>query len=342
MKTFLVGGAVRDKILGRPSKDHDHVVTDVTHPELISKGYLQVGKEHSVFLHPETREEYTLAENLLEDLGRRDLTMNAMALEDDKLIDPYGGVSDLKNKVLKHVKDENFYKDPLRVYRVFRFAAEFPDFEISPETMQLLKDVSLSSGFREILPERILKELEKVLGSIKPQRFFQLLKSNGLLQFHFKELDNLPEEKWARTLEVLKNLSLGKNRSPHTEYASLFIYSDEVAACEMSDRLLVSNEWKLSARIASKFSTQIMKGMSSERLLDIFYQMDAFRRPFTIMTLSQLLAGNGQNADSEFILRSYQVVAGISAGDISSELTGKDIGQAIKEKRLEKLKILLN
>lgn len=342
MKTFLVGGAVRDKILGRPSKDHDHVVTEITHPELILKGYIQVGKDHSVYLHPETREEYTLAENLLEDLGRRDLTMNAMALEDDKLIDPYGGMSDLKNKVLKHIKAENFYTDPLRVYRVFRFAAEFPDFEISPETMQLLKDVSLSSGFRDIYPERILKELEKVLGTDGPQRFFELLKSTGVLQIHFKELGSLPEEKWSRSLEVLKNLSRGKNRSLHTEYASLFIYSDEVAACELSDRLLVSNEWKLSAKIASKFFTHIKTDLSSEGLLDILYQIDAFRRPFTIMTLAQLLAGNGQDADSEFLLRSYQAVDGISALDVSTELTGKDIGQAIKEKRLEKLKHLLN
>lgn len=342
MRAFLVGGAVRDKILRRPSKDRDHVVTEITHPELISLGFIQVGKEHSVYLHPETREEYTLAESLQEDLGRRDLTMNAMAMEGDKLIDPFGGERDLKDKVLKHVKDENFYTDPLRVYRVFRFAAEFPDFEISPETLNLLKNVSSSSGFREILPERILKELEKVFSSPSPERFFFLLKENRILGVHFEELDNLSVEKWLSTLNVLKHLSLNPGRFLHAEYAALFIYADEASATELSQRLLVPNEWKLSARIAAKFFTHINIQMAAGDLLDIFYQIDAFRRPFTVMTLVQLLIGNGQNAEGEFFLRSFHCVAEISASDVSANLTGKDIGQAIKVKRLEKLKTLLN
>lgn len=338
MKTFLVGGAVRDKILGRSSKDQDHVVTETSHPELITKGFIQVGKDHSVYLHPETREEYTLAEDLLEDLGRRDLTMNAMALEGDKLVDPYGGERDLKNRVLKHVKDENFYTDPLRVYRVFRFAAEFPEFDILPETLQLLKDVSLSSGFRDILPERILKELEKVFGTVEPHRFFSLLKENRILHIHFKELDDLPSDKWSRSLEILKNLSLGPSRFLQTEYASLFLFTGEAAANNFSERLLVSNEWKLSARNAAKFFSKITSGMSPEALIDILYEIDAFRRPYLIINLAALLTANGQSLDSEFLLRSFHETLEISAGDVPTDIRGKQIGDAIREKRLARLK----
>lgn len=342
MRTYLVGGAVRDKLLGRPSKDRDHVVTDTTHEELISMGFIQVGKEHTVYLHPKTREEYTLAANINEDLKRRDLTINAMAIEGDTLIDPFGGADDLSGKILRHIQEENFYLDPLRVYRILRFAAEFPEFQIFSGTLQLIKDVSLSSGFTEILPERIVKELGKVLSSENPARFFHLLKQTRILKIHFKELDDLPDVEWQQTLKVMDKLSSESDRALHVKYASLFIFTKEEEAIAVSERLLVSNDWKFSARTAARYFTCLGLRSSPEDLIDSFYLMDAFRRPFLIMTLIRLLGANEQNADSEFVFKAFRLASDITSKDVSHDLAGKEIGLAIKEKRLTKLKSSLS
>lgn len=118
MKTYIVGGHVRDLILGIIPKDKDFVVTDSTATELLSLNYIPVGKSHQVFLHPETKEEYTLTNDLYQDLARRDLTINALALDGERIIDYFGGVKDIKNQLLKHIDESNFYHDPLRVFRV--------------------------------------------------------------------------------------------------------------------------------------------------------------------------------------------------------------------------------
>ena len=210
MKTYLVGGAVRDKLLGIPVKDRDWVVVGATPEEMIKEGFKAVGEDFPVFLHPNTKEEYALARTerksgegykgfvfysspeitLEDDLKRRDLTINAIA-EDEygNLIDPYSGETDLKNGVLRHVSSA-FVEDPLRVLRVARFAACF-GFKISDETMQLLKIISKSDELDALVPERVWSEMEKALAGKYPTRFILALRSCYALEKLFHEIDAL-------------------------------------------------------------------------------------------------------------------------------------------------------
>lgn len=210
MKTYLVGGAVRDKLLGIPVKDRDWVVVGATPEEMIKEGFKAVGEDFPVFLHPNTKEEYALARTerksgkgykgfvffsspdvtLEDDLKRRDLTINAIA-EDEygNLIDPCSGEADLKNGVLRHVSSA-FVEDPLRVLRVARFAACF-GFKISDETMQLLKIISKSDELDALVPERVWSEMEKALAGKYPTRFILVLRSCHALEKLFHEIDAL-------------------------------------------------------------------------------------------------------------------------------------------------------
>lgn len=222
-KIYLVGGAVRDALLGLPVKERDWVVVGATPEWMLQQGFQLVGKDFPVFLHPETHEEYALARTerkqgrgyhgfvfnaspevtLEEDLRRRDLTINAMAqdLETGEIIDPYGGRKDLENRVLRHVS-EAFREDPLRVLRVARFAAKLAPlgFVLAPETQTLLTDMSASGELEALTPERVWKEVEKALHTDTPQVFFQVLHQVGALNVLFPEiaaLDGVPQPaKW--------------------------------------------------------------------------------------------------------------------------------------------------
>src|SRR4051812_10969819 len=175
MRSFRVGGAVRDALLGLPVNDTDWVVVGATPDEMIAAGYLPVGKDFPVFLHPETREEYALARTerktargyhgfvfhtspdvtLEQDLARRDLTINAIAqAEDGTLIDPYSGQEDVRDRVLRHVTDA-FREDPVRILRVARFAARFTDFKLAPETLALMQDMVADGEADHLVPERV-------------------------------------------------------------------------------------------------------------------------------------------------------------------------------------------
>ena len=213
MKIYMVGGAVRDKLLGLPVQDHDWVVVGATPETLTAQGFLPVGKDFPVFLHPVTREEYALARTerntargyrgfeiyaapevtLEQDLARRDLTINAIAapahLETDgagfepdvsALIDPYGGQSDLRHKVLRHVTDA-FREDPVRILRLARFAARFADFSIAPETLALMQDMVADGEVDGLVPERVWQELARGLMEPQPSRMLQVLRESGAL-----------------------------------------------------------------------------------------------------------------------------------------------------------------
>jgi tRNA nucleotidyltransferase (CCA-adding enzyme) len=213
MHVFLVGGAVRDQLLGIAVKDRDYVVIQSTPEKMLAKGFTQVGKDFPVFLHPTTGEEYALARterkqssghkgftcyagqdvSLEEDLARRDLTINAIAQSvDQQLIDPYLGQKDLKNKILRHVSPA-FIEDPLRVLRVARFAARFAKlgFTIASQTQQLMADITTSGELQSLPPERIWAETEKALETDSPQVYFQVLRDCGALAALFPEIDNL-------------------------------------------------------------------------------------------------------------------------------------------------------
>lgn len=219
MKTYLVGGGVRDKLLGLPIKDRDWVVVGSSPEEMIANGFQPVGKDFPVFLHPKTHEEYALARTerktapgykgfivhaepnvtLEEDLARRDLTINAIAqAEDGTLIDPYHGQQDLKDKILRHVSPA-FVEDPVRVLRIARFAARF-DFTIADETLILIKKMVDAKELDYLVPERVWQEVEKALATAKPSLFFMALREAGALKSLFPEVDCLfgvPQEpKW--------------------------------------------------------------------------------------------------------------------------------------------------
>lgn len=213
MKTFLVGGAVRDALLRLPVKDRDWVVVGATPDNMLEQGYQQVGRDFPVFLHPRSREEYALARTerkngkgytgfvtqfapdvtLEQDLQRRDLTINAIAQADDgSLIDPYHGQLDLANRTLRHVSSA-FNEDPLRVLRVARFAARFAhlNFRVADETQALMREMAESGELADLTAERVWKETEKALLTRNPQVYFQVLRDCGALQVLFPELDAL-------------------------------------------------------------------------------------------------------------------------------------------------------
>jgi tRNA nucleotidyltransferase (CCA-adding enzyme) len=213
LKHYLVGGAVRDKLLNRDVYDRDWVVIESTPKEMLSLGFSQVGKDFPVFLHPETKEEYALARterkqgegytgficnadpsvSLEEDLIRRDLTINAMAMDDSgKIIDPYNGQNDLNNRVLRHVSDA-FIEDPLRVLRVARFAARFHEynFTIADETLLIMQKISNSGELATLSGERIWQEMSRSLEEKHPDVFFQTLRDCHALEKIWPELNAL-------------------------------------------------------------------------------------------------------------------------------------------------------
>jgi tRNA nucleotidyltransferase (CCA-adding enzyme) len=225
MKTYVVGGAVRDGLLGLPVQDRDHVVVGATPQDMLSKGFTPVGKDFPVFLHPKTHEEYALARTerktapgykgfvfhtsadvtLEEDLIRRDLTINAIAqAEDGSLIDPFGGRRDLQAKVFRHVSPA-FSEDPLRILRLARFAARFTEFTVADETTALMRQMVQAGEVDALVPERVWQELARGLMESKPSRMFGVLRTCGALQRIFPEMDalfgNPPPEKHSPEIE---------------------------------------------------------------------------------------------------------------------------------------------
>ena len=218
MKTYLVGGAVRDTLLGRPYTERDYVVVGAQPDDLLALGYRAVGKDFPVFLHPQSGDQYALARTerktgagyygfatrfspdvtLEEDLARRDLTINAMArpIGDDAdpldVVDPYGGRRDLEARVLRHVSPA-FVEDPLRVLRVARFAARFAPlgFTIATETLALMQEIVRSGEMQALVAERVWVETERALGEAQPTVYFQVLRDCGALAALFPEIDRL-------------------------------------------------------------------------------------------------------------------------------------------------------
>ena len=215
MKIYMVGGAVRDRLLDLPVHDHDWVVVGSTPEEMQALGYVPVGKDFPVFLHPRTHEEYALARterksgrgyhgfqiaaspdvSLEQDLARRDLTINAIASPAawtgaEGVFDPYHGLQDLQDKVLRHVTDA-FREDPVRILRLARFAARFADFSIAPETMDLMRQMVLDGEVDALVPERVWQELARGLMEQQPSRMFTVLRDCGALARLLPELDAL-------------------------------------------------------------------------------------------------------------------------------------------------------
>jgi tRNA nucleotidyltransferase (CCA-adding enzyme) len=211
MKTYVVGGAVRDAMLGLPVQDHDHVVVGAAPEQMLALGFTPVGKDFPVFLHPRTHEEYALARTerktapgykgfvfhadaevtLEQDLIRRDLTINAMAQDEDgTIVDPFGGQRDLQARIFRHVSAA-FAEDPVRILRLARFAARFSDFSVAPETDALMRTMVEAGEVDALVPERVWQELARGLMEKRPSRMFEVLRSCGALARILPELDAL-------------------------------------------------------------------------------------------------------------------------------------------------------
>ncbi len=332
MRVYLVGGAVRDRLLGKPVAERDFVVVGATPEELLARGYLQVGKEFPVFLHPETKEEYALARTerktapgyrgfvvhadpgvtLKEDLRRRDLTINALAEDEEgNVIDYYGGLEDLEQHLLRHVSDA-FAEDPVRILRVARFAARYADlgFTVADETLDLMRAMVEAGEVDALVPERVCQELAKALADARPSRFFDVLRQCGALSKLFPELDCLfgvPQPaKWhpeidtgVHTLMVV-DMAARLSPSPEVRFAALthdlgkgttpsdILPSHRghearsvVLLDALCERLKVPRRYCDLARVVARYHGLVHKvdELRPETILDLLEGMDAFRRP---------------------------------------------------------------
>ncbi len=332
MEVYLVGGAVRDELLGLPVKERDWCVVGATPDDLKKLGYRPVGKDFPVFLHPDTNEEYALARterktaagyhgftfhtspdvSLEEDLGRRDLTINAMARADDgELIDPYGGSIDLESKQLRHVSDA-FTEDPVRILRVARFAARYfgLGFSVADDTMQLMTDTVASGEASALVADRVWKETEKALGEAHPQVFFKTLRACGALKVVFPEIDALfgiPQpEKWhpeidcgVHTLMVLEQAAklsedldvryaalvhdLGKATTDKSALPSHPGHESRSVKLvrKMAKRLPIPNGCRDLGCLAAEFHTHCHRAfeLRASTIIKVLNSADAFRRP---------------------------------------------------------------
>jgi tRNA nucleotidyltransferase (CCA-adding enzyme) len=316
MQVYLVGGAVRDRLLGLPVRERDWVVVGATPQEMLALGYTPVGKDFPVFLHPETKEEYALARterktgpgytgfavhadpdvSLKEDLLRRDLTINAMAeTSDGALIDPYGGKGDLDNGILRHVSPA-FAEDPVRILRIARFAARFSrwGFHVAHDTNKLLRSMVASGEVDQLVPERVWAELAKALSEPDPVRFFEVLHGCGALARLLPELEPLyPAAGHATkapahaTLPVLQ-AAVQLSEEPAVRWAAIICDVDNAdptaldkprltALCE---RLRAPNNCRELALLALQYRRQVhnLAGLAPEAVLDLLTALDALRR----------------------------------------------------------------
>ncbi len=346
MKIYIVGGAVRDRLLGLPVKDRDWVVVGANPQTMLDKGFKPVGKDFPVFLHPRTHEEYALARTerktgkgyhgfafhaaedvtLEEDLARRDLTINAMAEDEDGvLIDPYNGRQDALDGILRHV-GEAFAEDPVRVLRLARFAARF-GFSVAPETMALMRDMVDQGEVDALVAERVWQEMERALMEAQPSRFFLILRECGALARILPEVDALfgvpqradyhPEidtgDHVMRVIDTAAAMSLplparfaalthdlGKALTPADVLPRHIGHEarGERPLLAMCERLRVPADCRDLARITTLHHTKVhcASEMKPSTILRLFRDTDALRRPerFRLMLAASVADARGR------------------------------------------------
>jgi len=332
MQSFLVGGAVRDALLGLPVRERDWVVVGARPDELLRLGYRQVGRDFPVFLHPDTHEEYALARRerktgpgyrgfevsfapevtLTDDLGRRDLTINAIAQDaGGALIDPYGGRADLERRLLRHVSDA-FAEDPVRILRVARFAARLAPlgFRVAPQTQALMQRMVTAGEVDALVAERVWQETAKALAEPEPQRFFSVLRECGALAVVYPEIDRLfgvPQPpRWhpevdtgvhvllvvaaAAALSPLARVrfaalthDLGKGSTPRERWPRHQGHEQESVRLVgvLADRLRVPNEFRELALLVARWHGICHRALELRpgSLLELLERTDALRRP---------------------------------------------------------------
>lgn len=317
MKIYKVGGAVRDELLGLKPRDLDFLVIDSSPEEMKKKGFIQVGLSYEVFLHPESKDEYVLAPDLKMDLARRDLTINSMAFDQDgHLLDFFNGKDDLEKKILRHTSS-HFSDDPLRIYRLARFKAQYPDFTVADETLALCRSLSKKENFRNLNGERILGELKDALSAKAPENFFDTLQLIGALNVHFDCI---------RDWKELYQLAM-KRTEPLQMFSYLMRNNTREEIDQLARQLLIQNDWIEAAKVTSRFnSLPPAENMKAEDYIEFFYAIDAFRKPHLVKLL-----------DDGLMEKTFRVVKQITIKDVAPGTAGKEIGEAIREIRIKKL-----
>ncbi|WP_298441481.1 multifunctional CCA addition/repair protein [uncultured Ferrimonas sp.] len=340
MKIYLVGGAVRDRLLGLTVKDRDHLVVGASVEQMLALGYSQVGKSFPVFLHPRSKQEYALARterktgmgyggfdfdaaptvSLEEDLLRRDLTINAIAEDDQgQLTDPYGGQRDLDARLLRHVSPA-FAEDPLRVLRVARFAARLHHlgFTVAAETLALMSELSASGELQHLSAERVWQETERALSEPDPQVYFQLLQQCGALTVLLPELAKLvavPQpSQWHGGLDAFEHTmlalqlaakqglatsvrfavlchDLGKGVTPADQWPRHIGHEHAGIAplTQLCARLKLPNDWRDLALLVCQYHLNVHRALELKpaTLLKLFEQTDAWRKPDRFSSMLQ-------------------------------------------------------
>ncbi|MHC6646004.1 CCA tRNA nucleotidyltransferase [Alteromonas sp. HB246098] len=384
MQVYLVGGAVRDALLNRKVVERDYVVVGATPEEMLSQGYTQVGKDFPVFLHPKTQEEYALARTerksgkgytgfvcdasssvtLEEDLLRRDLTVNAIAQDNlGNLIDPYGGKKDLENRILRHVS-EAFSEDPLRVFRVARFATRYAylGFTIATETMALMQSMAQSGELSTLSAERVWQETKRSLLEKTPHVFFTVLHQAHGLNDWFTELERnvdsaLETLKTAVDLEKVENESLVKDTGSETplpessnsetarlitRFTALLTHLNEEEAKQLCSRLKVQNQVSEIVSLACKFKGFLLNAQNSPAdLLALFNGCDAWRREERFTLLLSAFAPYAHNKGVDWQHQQKRIENALAAANqvnvqdiIATGVKGPEIKDALNQAKL--------
>lgn len=407
MNIYMVGGAVRDAWLGRPVQERDWVVVGATPEALVAQGYLPVGKDFPVFLHPRTREEYALARTerktapgyhgfvfhaapdvtLEQDLARRDLTINAIATKPipesakgqfhagnlpqpdlTKLIDPFGGVTDLQAKVLRHVGPA-FREDPVRILRLARFAARFTDFSVAPETMALMRHMVADGEVNHLVAERVWQELSRGLMEPRPSRMFEVLRECGALRVLLPELDRLwgvpqradyhPEVDTGVHAMMVIDMSarlgatlpvrfaclchdLGKGTTPANVLPRHIGHETRsVALLEgVCDRWRVPRDCRELAEVVAREHGHVHRcsDLSAAALVRLLERCDAFRRPARFADILQAcecdVRGRGGQTEkpypqAERLLCTLQAASGVDTRSIATRVMASDSDSAM-------------
>lgn len=378
MQIYLVGGAVRDELLGSTVTDRDYVVVGSSVDEMLAAGFRPVGKDFPVFLHPKTQDEYALARTerkvasgykgftihaatdvtLEEDLGRRDLTINAMAkTSDGQLIDPYGGLADIQSKTLRHVSAA-FAEDPVRILRIARFAARYADFSVAPETNALMQQMVDAGEVDALVAERVWQELSKGLMEVKPSRMFEVLRSCGALKKLLPELDRLwgvpqpakyhPEIDTGVHVMMVIDYAASKDFSLPVRFAALMHdlgkgttpkemlprhIGHEARSVsllkEITKRLRVPTDCKELAQMVAKYHGKLhaVEEMRPSTLLSFLIELDAIRQPERLKLFLQACeadsrgrTGFEERAQPEAIrlLNALDAASSVDAGAVAS------------------------
>lgn len=351
MKAYVVGGAVRDELLGLPVQDHDWVVVGATPEQMIAQGFRPVGKDFPVFLHPKTHEEYALARTerktapgyhgfvfhtspdvkLEDDLIRRDLTINAMArAEDGTIVDPYGGRQDLQDRVFRHVSAA-FAEDPVRILRLARFAARFPAFRVAEATNDLMRAMVNEGEVDALVPERVWQELSRGLMEQTPSRMFDVLRDCGALARILPELEATPALMQAVDGAAARGVALP------VRFAVL-VHKLGKAIADLAGRLRVPTDCRDLAVMTAREQDRLGQDLDPEATVTLFERCDAFRKPerFAQMLLAAECAAPGNAAQTPRLLRALDAARAVNAGEIAGRFAENKAGipQAVHAARV--------